>query len=86
MAITLSNVRRESTGSIWSLTGDFTTATGDSSLTITHNFNYVASADINIQKGGIGVQNPKLTHSSGITTMVFDDTLGYSGTFDIRGK
>ena len=86
MAITISNARRESVGSLWAYSGDFTTDSGDSTLTVTHKMNYVAKADVDIQKGGVGAQNPKVTHSGGVMTMVFDDTLGYSGSFYIVGK
>lgn len=86
MAITLSNIRKESVGSLWSLSGDFTTADGDSTLTITHGFNYVASDNVSTKTGGVGVQTPKVTHSAGVATLVWDNTKGFSGKFNFVGK
>lgn len=86
MAITILNPVRNITGNLRTYSGDFTTAAGDSTLTITHGMYNVADADVNIQKGGLGAQNPKITHASGVCTFVVDDTQGYSGTFYFLGK
>lgn len=86
MAVTQSNIRRESIGSLWSLTGDFTSADGDSTFTVNHGFYFVASGTADIHSGGIATQRPKITHSAGVATILFDDTLGYSGKFQFTGK
>lgn len=86
MAITLSNIRRESVGSLWALSGTFTTASGDNSLVITHGFYNVANCDIRLNTGGLNTPHPKITNASGACTFVVDDTQGYSGTFYIVGK
>ena len=86
MAITLSNIHRESVGSLWALSGTFTTGANDSSLAITHGFYYVANADIQLSAGGLNTPNPKITHTAGIATFVVDSTQSYSGTFYIVGR
>ena len=86
MAVTPSNVRKESVGSLWCITGDFTSANGDTGFTFEHGFNYVASDEVDLSAGGVGTQNPKITHSAGTATVTFDNTLGYSGKFKFIGK
>lgn len=86
MAITISNPVRSVTGNLRTYSGTFTTASGDSSLTITHGMYDVRQSDVRIDAGGLNTPNPKITNSAGVCTFVVDDTLGYSGTFFFMGK
>lgn len=75
-----------SLGNLKGLAGTFTSAEGDSSMTLAHGLNWVAYASVEIDTGGVGVQRPKITHSAGTMTVVWDDTLGYSGQLLVIGK
>lgn len=86
MAITISNPVRNVVGNLRTYSGDFTTARGDSTLTITHGMYNVVDSEVNMLKGAVGTQNPKVTHSAGVCTFVVDDTLGNSGTFYFMGS
>lgn len=86
MAITITSPTRNILGNLRTYSGDFTTVAGDSTLTITHGMYNVVDAKVDIQKGGVGAQNPKITHSAGVCTFVVDDTQGYSGTFYFLGS
>lgn len=86
MAITISDPKRNVLGDLRSYSGTFTTASGDSSLTITHGMYDVRQADVRLDAGGVNTPNPKITNSSGVCTFLVDDTLGYSGTFYFLGK
>lgn len=66
--------------------GTFTSALGDSALTLSHGFNYVAQCTVSLQRGAVGQQDAKVEHSSGTTTVTWDDTLGYSGDFFLVGR
>ena len=69
--------------------GTFTSATGDSSATLsasTHGLNNIIDYKFTLDTGGVNVQNPKVTISSGTLTAVFDDTLGYSGKWVVTGS
>lgn len=87
VAFTVTNVH--SVGNLKQVHGTFTSADGDNTATLdssTHGFNYIADYDITINSGGVGVQEPKVTISSGTITAVWDDTQGYSGTFSVTGR
>jgi hypothetical protein len=84
MAFTKSNIKRTVTGDLNMYTGTFTSASGDSALTIAHGYNYIADTDIALNQ--IGAQNPTVSTTSGTTTVTWDDTKGASGTFCIIGK
>jgi hypothetical protein len=68
--------------------GSFTTTTGDTTVTLTPTttglYN-VVEYSIQLDTGGIAHQNPKISESSGTITATFDDTLGYGGTFWVKG-
>ena len=86
MAITISNPTRNIAGNLRTYSGDFTTAKGDSTLTITHGMYNVVDANVNMMKGAVNTQNPKITHSAGVCTFVVDDTMANSGTFYFLGS
>ena len=86
MAITISNPTRNVLGNLRTYSGDFTTAKGDSTLTITHGMYNVVDCNVTMQKGGVGAQDAKITNSAGVCTFVVDDTLAYSGTFFFLGS
>lgn len=68
--------------------GAFTTTTGDTSVVLTPTttgiYN-VVDYRIQLDAGAIGAQQPKVSESSGTITCTFDDTLGVSGTFYVKG-
>jgi len=86
MAITISDPVRNILGNLRSYSGQFTTAKGDSTLTITHGMYNVVETNVNMMKGAVGTQNPKVTHSAGVCTLVVDDTMSNSGTFYFLGS
>lgn len=86
MAITISSPKRNVVGDLRTYSGSFTTATGDTSLTITHGMYDVRDSRVSLQAGGLNTPNPKVTNSAGVCTFVVDDTQGYSGTFFFLGK
>lgn len=69
--------------------GTFTTASGDSTLSLTsatHGLNHIADYNVTLDTGAVGVQTPKVTVSSGTLTIVYDDTQGYSGKWSVKGR
>lgn len=89
MAISVTVDGVKNCGAVRLVHGTFTTATGDSSLQITiseHGLNEVFLAQANITDGGLNTPQPKITNSAGTITMLFDDTLGYSGHFALIGR
>jgi hypothetical protein len=78
-----------SSGNLKVVHGTFTTTTGDSSVSLTnstHGLNYIVDYHLTINAGGVGVQEPKVSISAGTITATYDDTLGYSGTFYVKGR
>ncbi len=86
MAFTFSNVRGEKVGAQRMLSADFTSASGDQTMTFESGLSFISMANVSLQKGGIDTPRPKVTWSDGTVTAVFDDTLGYSGTVSIMGR
>ncbi len=86
MAFTVSNVIPGISGDARVLSGTFTSAVGDATLTYTHGMYQVRMADFSLDPGGIAPQIPSVTHSAGVATVTWDDTQGYSGRFCIIGK
>jgi hypothetical protein len=86
MAISVTTVVPGSVGDARSLSGAFTSTAGDTTLTYTHGMYDVRIADFRLAAGAIGAQVPKVTHSAGVATVIWDDTLGFDGTFYIVGK
>lgn len=86
MAVTLSNIRRGNTGDMYSYSGTFTSAAGDTTVTITHGMNYIAVEKVDLQGGAIESPQPKITNSAGVATVTFTDTMGCSGNFYFVGK
>lgn len=69
--------------------GTFTSASGDTSATLTastHGLNSINDYKVSLETGGLNAQNPKITVSSGTLTMTFDDTQGYSGVWTVIGS
>ena len=89
MAVAYTVTNMHSVGNLRAVHGTFTTAAGDSSLTLapaTHGLNYIVDYDIKLDTGGIQPATPKVTISSGTLTWLVDDTLGYSGKFFVLGR
>ena len=69
--------------------GTFTTTAGDTSVSLTattHGFNHIVDYKLTLNTGAIGVQEPKVSISSGTITATYDDTRGYSGRFYVMGS
>lgn len=89
MAISFTVTNVHSSGNMKDVHGTFTSVTGDNTGTLdnaVHGLNYISDYRVSIDAGGLGVQNPKVTISSGTLTAVWDDTFGYSGTFRVIGR
>lgn len=86
MAFTVTSLVPGSAGDCRSLSGTFTSAQGDSTLTFTHGMGAVRLADFSLDPGGIAPQIPSVTHAAGVATVTWDDTLGASGRFCVIGK
>lgn len=86
MSISVTTVVPGSVGDARSLSGAFTSAQGDTTLTYTHGMYDVRTAIFTLQGEAIDAQRPKVTHSAGVATVVWDDTNAFSGTFYIVGK
>ncbi len=89
MAVAFTVTNAHSSGNLRAVHGTFTSADGDSDLSITsttHGLDYIVDYDITIDTGGLGVQRPKVTISAGTITATVDDTLGYSGKFYVLGR
>jgi hypothetical protein len=70
--------------------GTFTTASGDSTITINSNtlggINNIVDYSVRLDTGGVAHQNPKISVSGGTITGTVDDTQGYGGTFFVLGN
>ena len=84
MAVTKSNIKRSVTGDYNMYSGTFTSASGDTTLSIAHGYYSVVDYDITLNM--VGGQNPVVSTTSGTTTAIWDDTQGASGQFCIIGK
>lgn len=84
---TVTNVNNE--GNLKTVHGTFTTTSGDTSVSLTAattGLNYIVDHHITLDTGAVGVQTPKTSVSSGTITNTYDDTLGYSGRFYVKGR
>lgn len=84
---TITNVNSE--GNLRSVHGTFTSAEGDSTFTLDnsiHGLNYIADYEVTLDTGGVNTPRPKVTVSAGTITAIFQDTLGYSGKFYVKGR
>lgn len=86
MSFTVSNLRRGSVGDATSLAGTFTSDAGDTTFTFTHGMYDVRLARFSLETGAVDAQPPKVTHSAGVATVIWDDTQGLSGTLYVVGK
>jgi hypothetical protein len=84
MAFTKSNIKRTVVGDLNMYAGTFTSASGDTTLTISHGYNIIWDTDIALNL--IGAQTPTVSTTSGVTTVVWDDTKGASGVYTVIGK
>ncbi len=84
MAFTQSNLKRTVFGDQRVYSGTFTSAAGDTTLTVAHGMYSVIDYDIALNM--IGAQAPKVSNSAGTATITWDDTQGASGTFMFIGK
>ena len=70
--------------------GTFTTASGDSSISLNFNtiagINNIVDYSVRMDTGGIAHQNPKFSISGGTITGTVDDTQGFGGTFFVLGN
>lgn len=85
MAFTTTNVTRGNHGNFYTISGSFTSAAGDSVLTVTHGMSHIVEDRITLD-ASVGWQSPKVTHSAGVATVTWDDTQGNSGTFYFVGR
>lgn len=85
MAFVVSGVRRGSQGDCYVITGSFTSSPGDSTFTFTHGMNYIVDDQLQLH-GLVDSTSPKTTHSNGVCTAIWSDTLGASGDFCFVGK
>ena len=86
-AYTVTNSHSE--GNLRSVHGTFTTASGDTSGTLsnsTHGLDYIVDYNISLDTGGLNTPQPKVTVSAGTITFVFAETEGYSGKFYVKGR
>jgi hypothetical protein len=89
MAVTFTVTDVNSSGNLKVVHGTFTSADGDTTGTLNaavHGLNYIVDYNITLDTGAVGVQNPKVTVSSGTITAVWDDTQGLSGKFYVKGR
>jgi hypothetical protein len=89
MAYTFTVTNSHSSGDTKTIHGTFTTASGDTTGTLdadTHGLNYIVDYNVTLDTGGVSVPNPKITVSAGTITILYEDTLGYSGKFYVNGK
>ncbi len=86
MAFTQSNLTRNVQGNMRTYSGTFTSASGDNTLTVTHGMNFLVNYHVTLGNGLVGPQNPKVTTSAGVSTVVWDNTLGASGQFHFIGR
>lgn len=89
MAFTATITAANSAGNLKQVHGTFTSAAGDTTLTLsntTHGLDYIASYDVKLDTDVIDAQTPKVTISSGTLTAVWQNTQGYSGKFSLTGR
>lgn len=84
MAFTVSNIQRSVTGNYVIISGLFTSARGDNTLTFTHGLNNIVEDTVDLD--AVGFQKPLVSHSAGVMTATWDDTLGVTGSFTIIGN
>jgi LDH2 family malate/lactate/ureidoglycolate dehydrogenase len=88
VSFTITNVHR-GVGAQREVHGTYTSAAGDTTATLgnsTHGLNYISDYDVKAEAGGVSVQAPKASISSGEITLTWEDTQGYSGTFFVKGR
>lgn len=89
MAFAFTVTNGHSEGNLKSVHGTFTSADGDTSMsltTATHGFNYIADYKVTLDTAAINAQIPKVTISSGTLTALWQDTQGQSGKFYVKGR
>jgi len=89
MAASFSIVGVESVGNLKMVHGTFTSAAGDSDLSMAstdHGLNYIAGYQFTTDTGGINTPNPQVTISGGTMTVTVDNSQGYSGKFMLFGR
>jgi hypothetical protein len=89
MAFTFTVTGRNTAGAQRKVYGTFISETGDSSASLNnavHGLNFISDFNISLDKGGIGVESPKVTINEGSLTALWSDTLGYSGRWMVEGR
>ena len=89
MAITITVGGSTVQGNNRKVWGTFTSATGDSAVSLTasnHGLNYIVDCSVSIDTGGINTPNPLIAISNGTITATFQDTKGYSGRWSVEGR
>ena len=90
MAFTVTYVSVVNLGSRRMVVGTFTSAEGDTTLTLTktagHGLNGFDKVDISLDPGVLASQPPKITTSGTTITAIWDDTQGISGRFELIGS
>ena len=86
MAQANTNVLAGVQGNLRYWTCDFTTDSGDNSLSFNHGITHIVDSRVSFEKAALNTGNPKVTHSSGTATASVDDAFGYSGHAYFSGK
>ena len=89
MAATFTVTNSHSEGNLRSVHGTFTTASGDTSITLdssTHGLDYIVDYNVSLDTGGVATPQPKVTILAGTMTILFQDTKGLSGKFYVKGR
>ncbi len=81
MATTVTVVGVNVAGNMRYIWGTFTTATGDTTITIATGLSALYGYQVTLDAGAIGTEVPKVSTSGGTITGLVTDTLGYSGRF-----
>jgi len=89
VTITVKGLKRKSIGAWWLVTGTFTSAAGDSAVSLafaTHGLREIIKADVHLDTGLVGSEAPKISISGGTVTVTFSNTQGKSGRFELIGR
>lgn len=89
MTVALTVVGKNSVGNMRSVSGTFTSAANDKTVSITpteHGCGYVDWAEVTLDAGAAGTEQPKIAISNGTVTATFNDTQGLSGRWVVTGK
>ncbi len=89
MAFSITTSGSNNVGSMRQVYGTFTSASGDSSMTlayVNHGLGFISDYNVTLDTGGVSAHAPKVTISGGTLTITFEDTEGYSGKWSVTGR